>query len=387
MLDAARRANLVIYGLDARGLQLDRAVAAETGRKPVFLGNDGTGQSDLEASDGSDTLVAETGGTVRRFTNRLDEALLDISSEARNYYLLGYQPALPPDDKYRRLTVEVLRPGLTVHSRKGYYALRAVAPAPKAMPVPVRLTTFVREPRPGGRSHVQVIGEFDPRAVDFKREGERWTAAVDWVADVFTPGKETPATQPLRLRLSLTDAALAAAREAWIPVGADFEVPFGTHVARLFVRDEAGGRSGAVDHVFEAPAPGALYLSTILSDMQRAQGSPAPALIARRTFTAGTRLLCQVEVHNAAAAVGARRVMAGHELRAADGQVVDRQDATPVAEADGGHLARVLSIPLDKTAPGRYELVLRVRDEVSGTSVESVEPFEVAAAEARATGN
>jgi VWFA-related protein len=379
-LDAARRSHLTIYGLDARGLQLDGGRGADVGRKAVFLGNDGTGLMDFEASEGSDRLVDETGGTVRRYTNRLDDALLQISAEGRNYYLLGYQPVVAADDKYRRLKVEVLRPGLTVHARKGYYARRTPAPAAGSVPVPLRLTAYVREPRPQGRTHVQVVGEIDPAAIQFKREGDRWTAALDWVADLFTPGQEAPPAKTLRLRLSLTEAALAAARQAWIPVGADFEVPAGTHVARLFVRDEAGGRTGAVDHVFAVAPSGALYLATVISDMQRAAGSRAPALIARRTFKAGTRLLCQVEVNNAAGAPGSRRVMAGHELRTAAGDVLERQEPTLMAEVADGRLARLLVMSLERP-PGRYELVLRVRDETSGASVESVEPFEVVAAE------
>jgi VWFA-related protein len=385
-LDAARRSHLAIYGLDARGLQLDAAVAAETGRKAVFLGNDGTGLTDFEASEGSDRLVDETGGTVRRFTNRLDDALLQISTEGRNYYLLGYQPGVAPDDKYRRLTVEVLRPGLTVRARKGYYALRTAASAPASVPVPVRLTAYVREPRPDGRTHVQVVGEIDPAAIQFKRDGERWTAAIDWVADVFTLGKEAPAAQSRRLRLGLTAEALAWVRSTWIPVGEDFELPPGAHVARLFVRDEAGGRTGAVDHAFDVPAAGAPYLTAILSDMQRGQGSSAPALVARRTFEAGTRLHCEVEVHNAARDAGGRRVAAGHELRTAAGEVLYRQEPTPMAESAAGRLTRLLVLSLEDKPPGRYELVLRVRDEVSGKSVETVEPFEVVAGKARSSG-
>lgn len=382
-LEAARRSNLVVYGLDARGLRLDTALSAETGRKAVFLGNDGTGLADLEASEGSDTLATETGGTVRRNTNALDDALLEISAEGRNYYLLGYQPTAPPDDKYRRLSVEVRRPGLTVRARKGYYALRARAPAPRSVPLPLRLTAYVGQPRPNGSSYVQVIGEIDPGAVEFKREGERWTAAVDWVVDVFTPGREAPQAEPRRLRLGLTTEGLDSARRDWIPLGADFDLPSGAHVARFFVRDEKGGRSGAVDHVFEVPAPGALHVTTVLSDLQRAAGSPAPALIARRTFSAGSRLLCQFEVHNAASAGGSHRVRAGHEVRTAAGEVIGRQEPSPLADTADGRLARLLVLSLEKTLPGRYVLVVRVHDEVSGTSIESVEPFEVIAAVGR----
>lgn len=375
-LEAARRANLVVYGLDARGLQLGLELGADVGRKASWAGNEGTGLVDVEASEGSDTLVSETGGTVRRNTNALAEALLQITDEGRSYYLLGYRPGGPPDDKYHRLTVSVARPGLTVRARKGYFAQRTLADTARAAPLPLRLSAYVGRPQPAGGSHVQVVGELDPQAIEFKQEGGRWTAAVDWVADVFTPGRPS-AAQPRRLRLSLTDEGLAAARQAWIPLGTELDVPPGAHVARLFVRDDKSGRSGAVDHVFEVPAPGALYVTTVLSDLQRAAGSRAPALIARRTFAAGSRLLCEFEVHNAAGPAGARRVTAGHEVRTSAGEVVGRQEPAPLVESADGRLARLMVVSLQKAAPGRYELVVHVRDEVGGTSLELVEPFEV----------
>jgi hypothetical protein len=375
-VEAARRANLVVYGLDARGLQLSLDLGADVGRKASWMGNEGTGLVDVEASDGSDVLAGETGGMVRRNSNALDEALLQITDEGRSYYLLGYQPSIAADDKYHRLAVSVRRPGLTVRARKGYFAQRSRPDAGRAAPVPVRLAAYVGKPQASGGSHVQVVGEFDPEAIEFTHEGGRWTAAVDWVADVFTPGR-APAAQPQRLRLSLTDAGLAAARESWIPLGAGFDLPPGAHVARLFVRDEKGGRSGAVDHVFDVPGAGALYVTTVLSDLQRGAGSRAPAPIARRSFAAGSRLLCEFEVHNAGGAPGGRRVTAGHEVRTAAGEVVGREGEAPMTESADGRLARLMVLSLEKTRPGHYELVLHVRDEVGGTSIDTVEPFEV----------
>jgi VWFA-related protein len=375
-LDAARRTNLVIYGVDARGLQPGADSAAETFRKATFLGSEGTALTDIEASEGSDTLVTETGGTVRRRTNALAEAVLDISAEGRSYYLLGYQPSTAPDDKYRRLSVTVRRPGLTVRARKGYYALRTRPETARILPIPMRLAAYVGRPQPPGGSHVQVVGEFDPNAVEFSRDGERWTASVDWVADVYTPGL-TSTAQTRRLRLSLTQEGLDAARKAWIPLGADFSLPPGAHVARLYVRDEKGGRAGAVDHVFEVPAAGSFYVTTVLSDMQRAAGTPAPAMIARRTFAAGSRLLCQFEVHGAEGGASAPYVLAGYEVRTAGGDVVGHEEPTLLAPTADGRLSRVLMLSLARTPPGRYELVLHLSDRSSGKNLDVAEPFDV----------
>ena len=52
-------------------------------------------------------------------------------------------------------------------------------------------------------------------------------------------------------------------------------------------------------------------------------------------------------------------------------------------EGTGGHLARLIRISLERTPPGSYEIGLHVRDHVSGTRLDWVEPFEVVAAPAQ----
>ncbi len=377
-VEAARRSNLVVYAVDTRGLRLGAGLAAETGRTPSGSARIETTLAERETSEGSDALATETGGFTRRYTNDLGEALARIASETRSYYLLGFVPRAAPDATYHALSVEVRRPGLTVRARKGYWATAASGAATAGSdPVPLRLTAFVLEPRGEGLVHVQVVGEIDPAAIQFEDKGGRSSAAIEWVVDVLTPGR-TGSEPPHRLRLSLTPEALASVRSGWVPVGAEFDLPQGVHVARLFVRDAGGDRAGTVEHDFEVPSPRSLYVSAVLSDLMRPQGGPA--FLARRTFHAGGRLLSEFEVHNASTAEGAPRVLAGHEVRTADGLLLTRGEDSPMPEGTDGHLARLIRISLEKTPPGRYEIRLHVRDGVSGARLEWVEPFEVVAA-------
>jgi hypothetical protein len=69
------------------------------------------------------------------------------------------------------------------------------------------------------------------------------------------------------------------------------------------------------------------------------------------------------------------RVSGGHVLRRAGGGVVSRANPTTIAPTSIGGVSRLLQIPTDALAPGEYELVLTVRDELSGRPVETVEPF------------
>ncbi len=381
-LEAARRANVVVYAIDARGQRPAEGLSADTGRTATGTERHESALRDRETSEGSDSLVSETGGFTRRYANDLGEALARIATESRNYYLLGFVPQAPPDGKYRRLTVAVHRPGLTVRARKGYLALAAGdAGPPRPGPIPLRLAAFVLEPQ-GEAVHVEVVGEIDPGAIRFEEGGGRFTAAIEWLADVFTPGRRQTES-PKRLRLSLAPETLASLRAAWVPVGAEFVLPAGTHVARLFVRDSTTDRVGTVEHVFEVPAPRAPYVSAVLSDLGQAAGA-APAFVARRTFAAGGQLLYQFEVHNVSAGGGPRQLVASYELRTIEGAVLSRGEDSPLVPGAGGRVAKRIPISLANVVPGRYEIRLQVRDERGAAHLEWTEPFEVIASAAPA---
>ncbi len=70
-------------------------------------------------------ISSETGG--RYFTpdkvGELGKVFGEISAELRNHYLLSYTPKRPPDRSWRRIELRVLRPGLEVRVRKGYFAV------------------------------------------------------------------------------------------------------------------------------------------------------------------------------------------------------------------------------------------------------------------------
>ena len=54
--------------------------------------------------------------------DRIDQAVLEISSELRQQYSLGYYPAnRKKDGSYRNIKVQVAKPGYTVRTRKGYW--------------------------------------------------------------------------------------------------------------------------------------------------------------------------------------------------------------------------------------------------------------------------
>ena len=74
------------------------------------------------------------------------------------------------------------------------------------------------------------------------------------------------------------------------------------------------------------------------------------------------------------------RVTAGFVLRRADGSEFARVEPSEIKPTSLGRLSRLTGTPLEGAAPGDYELVLTLKDELSGKAIERREPFTVVAA-------
>ena len=130
--DAANRADVSIYSIDARGMFAtppggDATTAAATGTS-MFSGAAVYHQTD-QREDSRDTLATlstDTGGRAFFDLGDLSDAFPKIQQENNGYYLIGYD--LPPDVKrdgsWHAVRVKVNAPGAHVRYRNGYYAPR-----------------------------------------------------------------------------------------------------------------------------------------------------------------------------------------------------------------------------------------------------------------------
>jgi len=127
--DAANRANVSLYTVDARGLAAlppggDASTASPSGTA-VYTGS--AMHSQITSLHGSRetlaTLATDTGGKTFYDLNDFGEAFRAVQSENSTYYLLGYTPShTRSDGRFRRIRVEVDRPGVKVEARPGYFA-------------------------------------------------------------------------------------------------------------------------------------------------------------------------------------------------------------------------------------------------------------------------
>jgi VWFA-related protein len=127
--DAATRAGVVIYSIDARGLATVTlgGDASEGVELNVALAN---AQTRIQLSalnarrDGLYALAAETGGTLFYNHNDLNLGLQRVLDANETYYVLAYEPPESRrDGRFHKIEVRIAgRPELKVRTRSGYYS-------------------------------------------------------------------------------------------------------------------------------------------------------------------------------------------------------------------------------------------------------------------------
>src|SRR5580700_8325102 len=130
--DAANRADVSIYFIDARGLFAttpggDVTSDAATGTS-MFTGASVFHQTD-QREDSRDTLATlstDTGGRAFFDLGDLNEAFPKIQEDNGGYYLVGYylNANFKRDGSWRQIRVKVDSPGAKIRFRDGYYAPR-----------------------------------------------------------------------------------------------------------------------------------------------------------------------------------------------------------------------------------------------------------------------
>jgi VWFA-related protein len=128
-VNAAVRANLSIYTLDIRGLEVLvpggeaqsaslRGVSAYSGASTMNALN-----SNFSSQETLVTLAGDTGGRAYLDSNDFSKVFTGVQQDTSTYYMLGYHSTnLARDGRYRRITVRVNQSGLKMEYRRGYYA-------------------------------------------------------------------------------------------------------------------------------------------------------------------------------------------------------------------------------------------------------------------------
>ncbi|HKP72695.1 MAG TPA: VWA domain-containing protein, partial [Pyrinomonadaceae bacterium] len=319
LVDLANRASVVVYTMDARGLQTLGLTAQDNigGRnsaQQIRSEIDDRSASYFESKNGLNYLAQQTGGLFIENTNDIAEGVRTVLDDQKGFYLIGYRPSESTFDaktggrKFYQLDVRVKRPGLKVRTRNGFYGipetearaargtrqeqLYGALSSPFASgDVRVRLTSlYANDPQSGAfmRSLVHV----DAKDLTFKEEsnGAR-KCDVDVLALTFGDTGE-----PLDdYNATLTWTGDARAYENVLQSGLLYivNVPIkrpGPYQLRLAVRDKATERTGSASQFIEVPdlGKGRLTLSGLIlsGDDITAEAVPASASTANASAAA-----------------------------------------------------------------------------------------------------
>jgi VWFA-related protein len=416
VVQAARRANAAIHFLDAGGAEGAVGKAgmpggnAESGRGVEERDTTTVLALAVRATEGARSVAADTGGSVVPATGGLGDAMARIAQESRAYYLIGYNSTnTKRDGSFRKLSVEVARPGVDIRARRGYYApkdgeqrkedpdrldprVRAALDAPvAAAALPLRLTSYMSGAAVSGKMPVLLLAEADVAALGLEPKGGKVSAALETYLVVHARDTGELQKQEKLMELDVPAEHWDQVRRGGVAVRRELELAPGVYQARLLVRHRESGRLGTVRHEFEVPRPQGLRTSTpVLTDTFQAgsaEALPRPVPVARRVFPAGSRLGYAYEVYGASPdpVAGGPKVSAGYVVRKADGTAVASGPTRPLKPAGLDRLGQVVLF-MAPAEPGDYEFVLDVRDEAGAVGVQVVDPFTLVAAPPRGPG-
>ena len=183
LIDEAGRASVVIYTMNATGLQTLGFSAADdlSGRSPQDMEQALTSRRNaaFETQEGLDFLARQTGGIAIRNSNDLSGGIRRVLEDQKGYYLIGYRPDESTFDlrtgrrQFHHLTLKVTRPGkFSVRMRNGFFGVSDAESQPTAQrTLGQQLVSALASPFGATGVHLQLTSLFsnDAKAGSFMR--------------------------------------------------------------------------------------------------------------------------------------------------------------------------------------------------------------------------
>jgi VWFA-related protein len=413
-ISEANRANVSVYAVDSRGLStvsdtaaakatLDEAVATSM-RQQMARGLQLVTREEMLVADTAESslrmdkvatleqLAESTGGMMISRTNDVRSGIARAVGDLRGYYEIAYSPTNRTfDGKFRKIAMKVTRPGVSVQTRSGYFAmppgegtatfpyevrlLEAMRAADPPHDLPVHSRAFRFGTEAGGQRYTLVL-ELPLRSVRFEPDRDpaferahfsfMGVLRASWggVAEKF--GQDAPLWVPRKRHDQLMQGNAVFMRS--------FTLPEGRYRLETAAWDQQSGRMSVSHGRLAVPANPSSFGLSSLAVVKRAERVPKGALASDDPFRAGeARIVPWVTEPelDAAREIGlffVAYVPAGGDeapqvtlefLR--DARVVGRAEpALPPADAEG-RIPYVVSLPAGRLTPGHYEIVAELR--------------------------
>lgn len=292
--DAANRADISIYSIDARGMYTtppggDVTTTAASGTS-MFSGASVFHQTD-QREDSRDTLATlstDTGGRAFFDLGDLSDAFPKIQQENGGYYLIGYD--LPADAKrdgrWHAVRVKVKASGAHVRYRNGYYAPRDFQHLEKEsrdeqladalnsenpevdLPIAVETSIFRLNDE---QAYVPISTKLSPRALDWAQKHDRREAAFDFAVEVrAVPSGQSVAALRDTINVHLDQQRFAEINRSSLVYQGGVVLAPGNYKLKLVARENESGKIGTFEENLTVPArpPAKISLSSVLLSSQ-----------------------------------------------------------------------------------------------------------------------
>ncbi len=294
--DAANQSNVSLYTVDSRGLVAlpaggDASSSAPAGTA-LYSGSAVNSQvtSLLDTRETLAALSADTGGRTFYDLNDFSTAFQRIQEDNSTYYLLGYSPAnAKSDGRFRRIKVEVTRPGVKVQARPGYFApknFRQFTREDKEMQLQQAMdldTPFVDLPmaigadyfrQADGKYYVVLSSKIPGSAIEFMKKSAAHQTEFDFAWRATNQAGATIAALRDTLPVKLSPENYQQVVAGNILYEGGFVLPPGQYHLKVVARENASGKIGTFEQNLNLPAtdqPGLSLSSVVLSNQLRDQ--------------------------------------------------------------------------------------------------------------------
>jgi VWFA-related protein len=275
-INAAVKANVALFPIDARGLMGDppggAASSASSRGTGVYTGSQYNSQR-AGMNNSQETLVtlaSDTGGKAFLDSNDLSLGIVQAQQEFRSYYILGYYTTNPAlDGKYRKITVKLTNNTTAkLEARPGYYADKVwgkFTSADKEMKLQEALTaadpvTEIPLALEIDYFRISPTAYFVPISVkvpgsliglkDWKSGGE---TEFDFIGNVLNERKAQVGYVRDNIKVHLDAASKETLANRSFHYDAGFTLAPGRYRLRFLVRENQSGKMGTFDTRFVVP--------------------------------------------------------------------------------------------------------------------------------------
>jgi VWFA-related protein len=425
VINAANRANVSVYAVDAAGLRAESELQAAreeiNGRSrrrmdalDRAMNNSGPLTKGLERNEdllnlnpesGLSQLALQTGGAFIGGSNDIGSKLKEIDEDLRTYCLLTYSPTNQNyDGKFRNISVKVKRSGVEALARRGYYAVPPTGSSPmfyyEAPPLALLsgsarpkdfplLAGSLNFPEAGhvGRTAVEV--EVPTGAFTFTADNEKKIYGSDFSIVVLIRDQSKQVVEKLSYHYGLVGKSLDSVKKGKVLFYRETSLPPGKYEVDAVAYDALSAKASVNKCGLEIPAAGEndLRLSsvTIIQRVEQVkEKTDSPFLVSDQLMVypnlgepvrkSAKQMGFYFNVYTAKGSTGAPNLTLEVLQNNKSVAKVPLKLGAPDAK---GRIQYASALPLDSLNPGTYELKISVSDaksEVSRSASFTLEP-------------